>query len=247
VTAEAAAHREREELVSAVSHELKQPVSIIFGTAELLAQPNADPEKMRGLALTIHDETARLNRLLNDLLDLQRIGSGALRCQFEALDLRQVVQEALQTLGGRPTRHAFHLDVPESLPAVRGDRVRLRQVLANLISNAVKYSPAGNDVWIAAERQRSMIRVSVSDEGMGIPAAALSEVFAPFYRAEAAEQASVPGHGLGLAIAKSIVELHGGQIDVSSTPGKGSTFFFTLPVASPAARRTVGSPHAAAS
>ena len=232
VTTDDAADREHRQLVSVVSHELKQPVTVIHGSAVLMTQPGTPADAVLAYARAIHEQSARLNDLLNDLLDLQRMGAGALRCEIEAIDLRQVIHEALRSFATAPTGHAFHVEVAEELPAVRGDGGRLRQVLSNLLSNAVKYSRAGNRIWIAAAREGKMVRVSVSDEGIGIPKAALPRVFAPFYRTPAAERA--PGHGLGLAIAKSIVDLHGGQIDVCSKPGKGSTFFFTVPVASPA-------------
>lgn len=238
VTAERAAERERTRLLSVVSHELRNPMSIVLGYAELMTLGRGGPNVMQMYAEQIHKESGRIIALLDDLLALRPGQSSSIKYKFQSVDLRAVIVDTAAPFRTQSTRHVLVLDLPLALPLVRADPTRLKQVIANLLSNALKYSPHGGEVRIQAALEapqtgdKPVVRVSVRDEGLGIPPEALSQLFAPFYRVDSQDREGIPGTGLGLAISKQIVETHGGRLSVRSTVGRGSTFCFTIPVAS---------------
>ncbi|MCS7177937.1 MAG: ATP-binding protein [Anaerolineae bacterium] len=225
------ADRLKSTFVSVVSHELKTPVATILGYAETLARPDAqwDTETVRELAGVIREEAQRLDRLITDLLDASRIQAGALPLKREEVDLEMLAHRVVHRFQSQTDRHDIAVRFPSNFPLVVGDPLRLEQVLNNLVSNAIKYSPEGGRIRIRGEARPDEVIVSVSDEGIGIPATEQGRIFDPFYRVDETSVRQAGGVGLGLYLARAIVEAHGGRIWVESEPGKGSTFSFSLP------------------
>jgi PAS domain S-box-containing protein len=232
VTKRQETERLKDELVSTVSHELRTPLTSLRGFTELMLQRDFSPQKQREFLSIIHKESIRLTNLINDFLDIQRMESGRQVYHFETIDLNSFLRDtlALFVTGGSP--HRFLLELPAQLPSVQADQDCLRQVLANLLSNAVKFSPKGGTITLSATQQEDEIVVSVADQGVGIPQEAFPQLFSKFFRVDNQETRSIGGTGLGLALIKKTVESQNGQVWVESTVGVGSTFFFTLPVAS---------------
>jgi signal transduction histidine kinase len=177
----------------------------------------------------IGDETSRLAELVGDVLDTSRIEAGTFSYRFEEVDLERVVDEAVEAAVLAQQEVPVVASVVGRIPPIRGDRARLRQVLGNLIENAVKYSPEGGEVRVSAAAANGAVRIAVRDAGPGIPREQQTRIFEKFGRADV-EGGSKPGTGLGLFIARSIAEAHGGSLGVSSGAEPGSTFTLTLPV-----------------
>jgi signal transduction histidine kinase len=221
----------RADFVSLVSHELRSPMAAVIGAARTLEdrwRMLTAAQRESFLAL-IGDETARLAELVGDVLDTSRIEAGTFSYRFEEVDLGRVVDEAVEAAVLAQQEVPVVASVRGALPAIRGDRARLRQVLGNLIENAVKYSPEGGEVRVAATAANGAVRIAVRDGGPGIPRDQQARIFEKFGRADV-PGGSKPGTGLGLFIARSIAEAHGGSLDVSSGAEAGSTFTLTLPV-----------------
>lgn len=225
------ADRLKNTFVSIISHELKTPVTIIRGYAETLIRPEAkwDRETLQeGLAVII-EEAEHLNQLIDDLLDASRLQAGALSLQMEEVALDRLAERVVQRFQPQTDNHDIAARFPPDFPTIRGDPRRLEQVLNNLVSNAIKYSPDGGRIRIRGRVRPDEVVVTVTDEGIGIPAPEQSRVFEPFYRVDDSAGRDTEGVGLGLYLAKAIVEAHGGRIWVESEPGKGSAFSFALP------------------
>jgi signal transduction histidine kinase len=222
----------RADFVSLVSHELRSPMAAVIGAARTLQdrwRMLTATQRESFLAL-IGDETARLAELVGDVLDTSRIEAGTFSYRFEEVDLQRVVDEAVEVAALAQQEVPVVASVRGVLPTIRGDRARLRQVLGNLIENAVKYSPEGGEVRVSATAGNGAVRISVRDAGPGIPRDQQARIFEKFGRADV-EGGSKPGTGLGLFIARSIAEAHGGSLAVSSGAEPGSTFTLTVPVA----------------
>ena len=221
----------RADFVSLVSHELRSPMAAVIGAARTLQDRwrmlSAD-QRESFLAL-IGDETSRLAELVGDVLDTSRIEAGTFSYRFEEVELGRVIDEAVEAAVLAQQEVAVVSVVRTGLPAIRGDRARLRQVLGNLIENAVKYSPEGGEVRISATAGNGAVQISVRDSGPGIPRDQQARIFEKFGRADV-EGGSKPGTGLGLFIARSIAEAHGGSLEVSSGFEPGATFTLALPV-----------------
>jgi len=232
--------RMKDDFVLTVSHELRTPVTVVKGFAEMLtAQKRGLNSRQYEAAEVIADSAEQLQKMINDLLDLARSDAGKLRIDPKPTAVRGLAQKA-----GRHMRPHFEerdqrltVSVEKELPEVRADADRVGQVLANLLTNANKYSPEGAKVRLTAQRNGSQVEFAVSDDGPGLGEEELDHVFERFWRAQSGETQEVGGTGLGLAIAKSLVELHQGEITADSVPGKGTTFRFTLPVADGRRRR----------
>ena len=221
----------RADFVSLVSHELRSPMAAVIGSARTLQQRwrQLNPDQRESFLALIADETSRLATLVSDVLDTSRIEAGTFSFTFEPVDVGQLVEESVAHAGLSQDEVEVRSDVGTGLPAVRGDRARLRQVLANLIDNAVKYSRAGGAVEVSARADNGRVEVTVRDSGPGIPREQQKLIFEKFGRARGGGSVK-PGTGLGLFIARSIAEAHGGSLEVRSAPGRGSAFTLALPL-----------------
>jgi signal transduction histidine kinase len=220
----------RADFVSLVSHELRTPMASVIGSARTLQarwRELSSDQRDAFLAL-IADETNRLAGLVGEVLDTSRIDAGTFTYSFTDVDLTGLVEETVAAAGLGQDAVDVVARIPRALPAVRGDPMRLRQVLANLVDNAVKYSPEGELVEVRATAVNGRVVVDVTDRGNGIAPADQRLVFERFGRV--AGTSGKPGTGLGLYIARAIAEAHGGQLEVTSAPGLGATFTLTLPV-----------------
>jgi signal transduction histidine kinase/energy-coupling factor transporter ATP-binding protein EcfA2 len=231
---------QKDEFIATVTHQLRTPLVAIKGYADLLLIDSIGSlSDQQGRFLeTIKSNVDRLTRLVNDLLDASRVGTGRLELDFESLDLTTLIPGIVDSFRGQIVEKslALSLDLPLALPMVRGDRGRITQTLENLIMNAWQYTPEGGRITLTAQALDGFVRVDVCDTGIGIPAEDIHRIFERFYRTPQPEVRAVPGIGLGLSIARTFVELHGGRIWVQSEVGRGSTFSFTLPLAETAAR-----------
>ena len=232
--------REEEEIkstfTSTISHELKTPVALIKGYAQTLARPDArwDSETARQSLHIIEEEADRLEALINNLLDVSRIQAGGLRLDFADVNLTVLVRKVAEAYRTQTDRHQIEVDIPEPLPSIWADEERVRQVLTNLLGNAIKYSPQGGPIriggWTDLVDNWPRVVLYVADQGIGIPPEELPQVFAPYYRVDSSLRRSTAGAGLGLFLSKAIVDAHGGAIWARSEPGRGTTFFVALPV-----------------
>jgi PAS domain S-box-containing protein len=222
----------KDQFLSTMSHELRTPLNAVLGFSDLLTEERYGPlnERQQRYVKHIHNGGKHLLRLINDILDLSRIEAGRLQISVESVQLDSCFAEVIDAL--RPLAdqksHALVQGAAADL-SVRADRTRLRQILTNLIGNAIKFTPEGGKIELTAKIVNGVARVEVRDSGPGIPLEQQQRIFEAFYRLSHSEK--VPeGTGLGLAITQRLVELHGGTLGVDSTPGSGSCFYFTLPV-----------------
>jgi signal transduction histidine kinase len=223
--------RLRRELVANVSHELKTPISALRARLENLLDGVERPD--RELLSAMLQQSERLSRLVDQLLDLSRLESGDVPLSIEPVPLAPLVDEVVAEVRvARPDRSlVVRNEVPADLPPLRADRERIHQVLFNLLDNAFRFTPSGGTVTVRAHREDGACEVAVEDTGPGIPPEHLPLVFERFYRVDPARSREDGGTGIGLAIARSVVEAHGGRIWAESIPGRGSTFRFLLPLA----------------
>ncbi len=216
-----------DEILSVVSHQLRTPMASLLGFTELLLDREYTPERQRHLLENVHRETRRLTDLLGDFLDVQALESGRVRYDFQPVNLAEVLDDVAEVFAGKSP---IRLEVASTLPPVRADRDRLQQVLSSLVANAVCYSPAQAEVLLTARRQGTGVLVRVVDRGVGVPEDDRERIFERFVRSR-----NVPGEtngaGLGLAIARRIIEDHRGEIHLESELGSGSTFSVALPLA----------------
>ncbi|MCL5256532.1 MAG: ATP-binding protein [Chloroflexi bacterium] len=221
-------------LLNAVSHDLRTPLASIIASAGSLRKPDANwsEEDKLEFATAIEEEAQRLNRIVGNLLDMSRIQGGSLQPQKAWYDVRALVDDVIGRLRPIISDHHIRVDIPDGLPPVDLDYVEIDQVLSNLIENAARYSPAGEEIEIVARTAGGQIELQVADHGPGIPAEAAAHLFDPFYRVDGHEH--VQGAGLGLAVAKGLVEVHGGSIRAENRSGGGASFIFTLPLEQPA-------------
>jgi signal transduction histidine kinase len=225
--------RRKTEFVTLVSHELRTPLTSMLGYIALLLEGQDGPltTQQREWLGTIGDNADRLVTLIDDLLDIARIEAGKIELKPTPLDLGPLIQEVARAL--RPQLEGkgqwLTLDLAAALPAIAGDADRIRQILTNLLSNAMKYTPSGGRITITARGDVGCVRVAVQDTGIGLTPDEQAQLFIPFFRAQHDATQGVGGTGLGLAITRALVELHGGTITVTSVPEQGSTFSFTLP------------------
>jgi two-component system phosphate regulon sensor histidine kinase PhoR len=223
----------RSDFVANVSHELRRPITSLKAMAETLEEGAVDdPAAARDFVGRMHREIDGLAQLVNELLALTRIESGSEPLALARCAPAELLEECARRMGPLASRANVTLLVEQTTASdVNADAVRVEQILANLVHNAVKFTPSGGTVRLSAADEDGAVAFSVSDTGAGIEAADLDRVFERFYKADRAR--STDGTGLGLAIAKHLVQAHGGRIEASSAgPGRGATFRFTLPRAS---------------
>ncbi len=221
----------RKDFVANVSHELRTPLTSIQGYAEtLLDGALSDDKNNREFVQTIHDQAERLSRLVNDLLDLSAIESGRKTPKSADFILKDLIAEVKNSLSPLAKKRGVKIDadIPENL-VFRADRDQIKQVLINLVDNAVKFNRKGGTVFLSASSNESGTTLQVKDSGNGIPESDLPRIFERFYRVDKGRSREEGGTGLGLAIVKHIVEAHGGTVRVESLSGEGSTFFVHLP------------------
>jgi signal transduction histidine kinase len=232
------------EFVSFVSHELKQPMTSLKGYTDLLLKGVGGEvtDAQREFLSTIRANVERMGSLVNELLDVSRIESGRIELDVTTLSMEKVIDQVVRTSQRQvEDKHQdLEVEVADGLPPARGDRDRLVQILSNLMSNAVKYTPEGGRIAVRArhiteetsdEAPNGFVRCAVVDSGIGISPEDQEKLFTKYFRADEPAVRDVPGTGLGLVITKSLVEMHGGNISVESEPGEGSTFTFTVPAA----------------
>src|SRR5262245_3809587 len=222
----------RKALINAVSHDLRTPLASIIAAADTLRQHTVEwsQEERDGFARGIADEAHRLNRIVGHLLDLSRIEAGALRPDKRPYDLGGLVDEVVGRLRPLTAGHRVVVAVPDDLPPLRLDYVEIDQVLSNLVENAAKYAPPGTEIAVSARLLDHQVEVEVADRGPGIPPAHLPRLFEPFFRLDG-DARRPRGSGLGLTVARGLVEAHGGRIRAENRDGGGARFVFTLPLA----------------
>ncbi|MGD0353514.1 MAG: HAMP domain-containing sensor histidine kinase [Dehalococcoidia bacterium] len=228
----AAKEKSRRRLLADIAHELRNPLSIIQGNLEAWLDGVITPAPDQ--VASVYDETVLLSRLITDLRDLSLAEAGQLKLYQNATELGEFIFAEITSVQNRCQEKQISIsaDLPHGLPLVLIDKDRIRQVLHNLVDNALRYTPAGGAIKIGADYTKpGWVMVSVSDTGSGIPSKDLPHVFDHFYKADRSRQRGHGGAGIGLAMVKRVVELHGGTVWVKSRKGKGTTFYFTLPVA----------------
>jgi signal transduction histidine kinase len=220
----------RDQMLGVVAHDLRNPLHTILMATELLdigLEPGTLPQRQVAM---VNRAGERMNRLIQDLLDVQRMDSGKLEIERQSISARALLVDAHEML--RPLAEkddlSLTLAVPPTLPMIEADAHRLHQVLSNLVGNAIKFTPKFGSILLRGEALQDEVRIQVADTGPGIPSDQLPHVFGQFWQASRTDRRGI---GLGLAIAKGIVESHGGRIWVESVLGQGSSFFFTLPIA----------------
>jgi len=224
--------RMKDEFLSITSHELKTPLVPIQGYLDLLAEGKFGElsEKQRNVIGKIRGKETQLKRLVNDLLDLAKLQGGKMVFNVEDVDVNEIVGETVSEMQFLAKENDVEIEIAKKthLPLAQGDKIRISQVLSNLIENAIKFSPKGEKVVLQAGKKKDKIEISITDSGIGIPEEDLKKIFNEFYQVDSSTSRTYPGTGLGLAICKKIIELHGGRIWAKSEVGGGSTFYFTL-------------------
>jgi PAS domain S-box-containing protein len=240
LTEERAVEKMKSDFVATVSHELRTPLAAIYGSALTVRRRDLalDDELRERLLTVIAEESTRLAEIIDDLLLASHLDSGGLEADVQSCDARRLAQGVLDAAGTHlPERVSLVLDAPKRLPRVAADPGQLRQVLANVVDNAVKYSPDGGEVRLELEPRDGRMRFAVRDSGLGIPSKEQARIFEKFYRLDPNMTRGIGGTGLGLYICRELVRRVGGRIWVESEIGKGSTFFVELPLADGAAVR----------
>jgi signal transduction histidine kinase len=231
----------KSEFVATVSHELRSPITPIKGFVDLLRMgiPGSLTEEQTRYLDIISQNIHRLEMLVDELLDISRIEAGKVVLTFQALNVEQLIDEIKEYVDHRSKTEQKQMSLQSSIdaaiPDIWGDSERVRQILTNIVDNSFDYTPAGGTIKVSAQHVGDQIEIAIRDNGMGIAVREQDRIFERFYRGEQALIMGVAGAGLGLSIALTMVEMHGGRIWVNSSgiPGKGSTFTVSLPTASP--------------
>lgn len=225
----------RDAFLSIASHELKTPLTSLLGYAELLQRRakrgSGLEERTERVIQVMVDQARRLNKMVLTLFDLSRLQTGQLSIEHAPVDIGALAARIVDEVEPTIERHTLHLERDGDALVISGDELRLEQVIQNLIQNAIKYSPEGGPISVRVAPDDDGVQISVQDHGLGIPEESLPRIFRRFYRAENAEPYQIGGMGVGLYVAKQIVDLHGGRVDVESAEGSGSTFMVWLPTA----------------
>ncbi|HEY2379731.1 MAG TPA: HAMP domain-containing sensor histidine kinase [Terriglobia bacterium] len=222
-------HQNQAAFLAAIAHDLRNPISALKLSTDILSGPAATPDRLSGLMGVIKRQIGSLDRMVADLLDSAKIEAGYLELRFEELDARDIAQDTYNLYKSASPAHEFALAVPESPVRLCCDRLRIEQVLNNLLSNAFKYSPGGGRVTLSLQLRGNEGMFQVSDQGLGIPKEDIHHIFEPFRRVRPAKM-DIPGVGLGLSVAQRIVQAHGGRIQVETEIAKGTKFSVHLPL-----------------
>jgi K+-sensing histidine kinase KdpD len=220
----------KDEFIGMVSHEIKTPLTVIIGALNVASMDGVDPEMAKDLINDAATSAEALATMVDNLLELSRFQANRLSIQAEHTSIKLIVESVVRRLGSRSAIHHLAIDFPSELPAAMVDAIRIERVLHNLVENAIKYSPDGGEVKIFGYHQHPQLVIGVSDQGIGIPPEDQPRLFQSFERLEVQERHDIAGIGLGLKVCQILVEAHGGRIWLESTPGSGSTFFFTIPL-----------------
>jgi len=225
------AERLKSTFISVISHELKTPVALIKGYADTLSREDAewDIDTIRNGLHVIVDEADRLTELIENLLSASKLQAEGMHLNLDDVDVAKMVAQAIERFQTQTTKHTFRAEFDTPFPIISGDTTRLRQVIDNLIGNAIKYSPKGGEIVIRGGYDDQQIEVAVSDQGSGIPGEQLERIFERFYRAHNTLTNNAPGTGLGLYLAHAVITAHGGRIWASNNTDGGATLTFTLP------------------
>ncbi len=227
-------NRAKSEFVSIVSHEFRTPLTGIQGFSEMMKDEDLSLVEMKEYAADINKDAQRLNRMITEMLDLDRMEAGRMTLHPETVELNALVSEAADRVRPNAPGHPIRLALDDGLPALSADRDRLTQVVANLLSNAVKYSPTGGEIVVTTSRDGAGIHLAVHDHGMGIPKDKLDDIWERYSRVDTDKTRGIQGTGLGLPIVRQIVTMHGGRAWAESEVGRGSTFHVVLPLAASA-------------
>lgn len=222
----------KDDFIGLVSHELRSPLTVITGAVDtaLTEAERLSPEETRQLLWDAVCEAESLSHLLGNLLELSRARADRLLLHTEPISIKKVIQDTVEAVRRQSSVHQFVVHVPGKLPPVHADQLRLERILHNLLENAVKYSPQGGEIRVSVKPEEEHLVITVRDQGIGISLADQAKLFRPFQRVEESRLDGTRGLGLGLLVCRRLVEAHGGRIWLESEPGRGSTFFFTLPL-----------------
>jgi two-component system phosphate regulon sensor histidine kinase PhoR len=229
VTSLKQAEQLKDEFIGMVSHEIRTPLTVLIGALETAMSEGISPEDTRSMMAAAVEGAESLNHIVDNLIELSRYRSKRLALRKETVDIGVVITNLVKSEKIHASDHQILIKVPKNLPNVQADKFRIELTLRNLLSNAVKFSNPGTEIGISARLNNRCLEVSVKDQGIGIPVEKLNDLFQPFERLED-ESMSAKGLGLGLLVCKRLVEAHDGKIWVESEPGRGSTFYFTLPL-----------------
>ena len=236
------ANQHKSEFLANMSHELRTPLNAVIGFSEVLQQGMVGElnEKQSEYINYVHTSGSHLLSLINDILDLSKVEAGRMELDVTRFSVAVAIDNALTLVRERATRHGLTLEntLDPAVGEIDADERKFKQILLNLLSNAVKFTPEGGQITVAARTVNDMVEVSVTDSGIGIAPEDCEAVFEEFRQVGQDAERKAQGTGLGLALTKKFIELHGGRVWLTSTLGKGSTFFFTLPIRQPEAQET---------
>lgn len=222
----------KDEFIGLVSHELRSPLTVIVGALNTVITDgkSLSAHERNKLLKDAAEEAESLSHLVGDLLELSRFQAHRFILDSKHIDLTSVVKNVISSLQRYTKKHRIVIDFPDDLPNVMADQVRLERIMYNLVDNAIKYSPKGGEIKVLAKKDNNFLVIGVKDEGIGISRADQDKLFKPFQRLDDPALGNIQGAGLGLVVCRRLVEAHGGKIWVESEYGKGSTFYFTVPL-----------------
>jgi PAS domain S-box-containing protein len=223
-------NQQQANFIAIVSHEFRTSLTGIQGFSELLRDGKLAPEQVQEFACDIHEDSQRLLRMINDLLDLEKMRDGKETLHLEHIPIGELLREQIERSQAATRKHSFQLIIDEEMQRVEGDRDKLSQVIANLLSNAIKYSPDGGSIILRLSKEDDTVHLEVQDQGMGIPTAALDKIFHTYSRIHSESTRYIQGTGLGLSIVQHIVHLHNGKVWAENAQANGAIFHVVLPI-----------------
>ncbi len=223
----------KEAMLSSISHEMRTPLTAMLGFLEFVIENEVEDDQLKDYHLIMHKEGERLNEMITNFLDMQRLKAKLQEYNFKSLEVRTLLEKVVAIFASPSAKHSITVNAPADLPPILGDDELLHQALSNLLSNAIKYSPEGTEIILDARQEDQSVTLWVKDEGIGIPPESREKIFDVFYRVEDTFKRQVTGTGLGLALVKEIACAHNGRVWVESALGQGSTFYLSLPIVFP--------------